>query len=53
MVALSERHKDPIVQQILHNVGDVRDPVPTHKLLFSPERLSKGLFLWRVAFDGQ
>jgi len=49
VVALLEKHGHPSVKHILHNVGDVLDPVPTHKLLFSPERLSKGLFLWRVA----
>ena len=49
VIALLERHQNPAVQEILHNVGDWNDPAPTHRLLFSEDRLSKNLFLWRVA----
>jgi len=37
VIALLEKRQDPNVQEILHNISDCFDPVPTHKLLFSPE----------------
>jgi hypothetical protein len=49
VIALLEHHQTTIVLEILHNVGHCNDPAPTHKLLFSEDRLSKNLFLWRVA----